>query len=798
MNKLFTKQVILVCIAALAFPVVAQIEEVVVTANKREQSVQDVSIAVTALTEEGIERAGIVDITGLENVVPGLRIGTSGGEVRPALRGARTNEVGVAGTGIAEQVVGIFQDGIYVPTTTAGMGAYVDIARIEVLRGPQGTLYGRNTFAGSINIVSNAPNFEAIEGSFKATTGNYNRSAYEAVLNIPHSSVLASRLVMSHDRHDGYIENLVQEGPSDDLRERNRFYLRNTTVYQPSEDFKFTFRLDHSKKNSNSEAIWGYQQIYGYSISKADNGSFNPTATVTPGHIYQEGNASFDDLGPYQVYRNGVSIDRQETNSISLIFDMVHNFANGKLTINNSTLTGRQYYDSDYSDGNANFVGGFGRDDDQTATSVEYLLTSLDNGSALSWVAGAYLFQQEAKWSWVSSTNTNPFPSGVTPTTTVGQTGANDTVNDALVVPSWGNAGLTDPHTADSTGVFGQATYSLNNAFRVVAGLRFNSDAKTFTGDIPAWDDTNVLWKLALEYDVNDSSMAYFSAGTGIRTGGANDGRAVSRGANALYDSEEVLNVEFGLKNKLLEDTLILNIAAFSNSYSDVKAQLFAVACNSATDTRTVTVCVEQKAATTFEYYQNGGAIDSVGLEVELMYVPSEKLQLNLGLAYLNSEFASDYRVGSDLIQPLSGLGNYEGHQDINSTTDKTFSFAGWRPALSPELSLNGGIVYDIDGGNGTIWQPSLQFSHVGDYYAFDVNTPETLQAAHTIVNAKLSWIHPDKNLQVDFFVNNATDEQVLRRAVVHSQIKDGLPINSVQANWNDPMTWGASIKHSF
>jgi iron complex outermembrane receptor protein len=113
------------------------------------------------------------------------------------MRGARTNDVGVAGKGIAEQIIGIFQDGIYVPTTTSGMGAFVDIERIELLRGPQGTLYGRNTFAGSINVISNSPVIDEVEGSVKVTTGAYNRSAYEGVLNLPLADGIATRLVMA-------------------------------------------------------------------------------------------------------------------------------------------------------------------------------------------------------------------------------------------------------------------------------------------------------------------------------------------------------------------------------------------------------------------------------------------------------------------------------------------------------------------------------------------------------------------------------------------------------------------------
>ena len=148
------------------------IDEVIVTATKREASIQDISIAVTALSGEELRLGGIEDVTRLEHLVPGMRMGQSGNEARLAFRGTRTNNVGSE----AEQVVGIFEDGVYIPTTTQALGAYIDVKRIEVLRGPQGTLYGRNTFGGTINIITNQPEFDGVTGKVEALYGDYNRT----------------------------------------------------------------------------------------------------------------------------------------------------------------------------------------------------------------------------------------------------------------------------------------------------------------------------------------------------------------------------------------------------------------------------------------------------------------------------------------------------------------------------------------------------------------------------------------------------------------------------------------------
>jgi len=235
-------------------------EEVLVTAEKRSESVQDVSASITALSPEMMARSGIDDVTRLEHVVPGMRMGMSGNEARIAIRGTRSNNVGTEG----EQTVGIFQDGVYVATSTQALGSYVDLERIEVLRGPQGTLYGRNTFGGAINVISKAPDFDATSGSVMTLIGDKNRRKMQGVLNLPLSDTFAVRLVGMTDEHDGYITNSFAAGTDDDLDNQDTTYIRMTAAWQPTDEFQATLRYSESSKDTNSTAIWGYQQVGGY------------------------------------------------------------------------------------------------------------------------------------------------------------------------------------------------------------------------------------------------------------------------------------------------------------------------------------------------------------------------------------------------------------------------------------------------------------------------------------------------------------------------------------------------------
>ena len=216
------------------------------------------------------------------------------------------------------------------------------------------------------------------------------------------------------------------------------------------------------------------------------------------------------DAGPYDVRRNAVSFDDQEVLSASIVLDWAMGFADAKFTANYFELEGQQFYDNDYSDGGLDAVGGFGRVDDQRASSFELQFTSADDGP-VTWVGGLYYYDLEAGWAWLWRTDTN-----------------GDYLEDTIVVPGWGNPSF-DPHTSTTFSAYGEATVNLGERIRLVGGLRYNDDEKEFTTDVDnsasrtsvaEWDDDALLHKAVVEWDVTDGMMLYLSSSTGVRTGG--------------------------------------------------------------------------------------------------------------------------------------------------------------------------------------------------------------------------------------------------------------------------------------
>ncbi|MDH5620210.1 MAG: TonB-dependent receptor, partial [Gammaproteobacteria bacterium] len=414
------------------------IEEIMVTATKREASIQDISIAVTAIDEQAIKLGGITDVSRLEHLVPGMRFGQSGHEARIAMRGTRTNNVGTE----AEQTVGIFEDGVYVPTTTQAMGAYVDVSRIEVLRGPQGTLYGRNTFGGTINIITNQPEFDSAYGRVSALYGDYDRVRLEGTLNVPLSDNFAFRLAVMDDQHDGYIKNTFQPGTGDDLNDEDITFVRASFRWAPTDSLDLTLRHTISDRSTNGNAIWGYQQIGGH-----------VGGTYLPGHQYAPGDASANfDQGPWEVSRNLPQNADIESSGTTLTASWDAGPVIVKAIGNITDFEGQQNYDPDYSDGGPiDEVGFTGWDSEQDTTSFELQVVS-NNDSSVEWMLGYYYYDLSANWNWLEYEGGAP------------------------ATPHWDREG---DYKSDSSAVFANATFSVSNRVRLVAGLRYQEDTKT-------------------------------------------------------------------------------------------------------------------------------------------------------------------------------------------------------------------------------------------------------------------------------------------------------------------------------
>ncbi len=751
--------------------------DIIVTAQKREQNVQSVAAAVTALGEESLQLGGIVDPTRLGLVVPGLRVGYSGQEARIAIRGARTNNVGPE----AAQVVGVFNDGAYVATTTQVLASFLDVARVEVLRGPQGTLYGRNTFAGTINIISNEPRFDALEANVQGTLGTKNRVRLQGLVNIPITDTFAVRVAGLGEKRDGYIVNSEVDGPSDDLRNENLRIGRVTARWEPTDTLDLTLRYTNAWRDTNGDSIWGYTQIgcYQNNLDPSTSTGLSASSTYRSGHCWQPGpdavastvpgdEATKRDNGAYDVARNSQSRARSTSDSLNLQANFDMGFATLSFIGALDRFKTLQYYDTDYSNGSFygetpqnNFFAGY--DTDQKTQSYELRMAS-NGDTRLKWLVGAFYFKSEADWQF-------------------------GYIQDGAYTRY--DTSTSDSFTSRSLAFFGNASFELVDGLRLVGGLRWNDDENTLIGGADGAQSSKTLWKAGLEYDLSDDVLLYGTASTGYRIGGVNGSALVTAGAPASYGPEAVTAFELGAKSQFLDRTLTVNASLFFNKYRDMHAQSFVTAC---VDPNVPATCIAS------EYTENGGSIDAKGLEIEVNWTPGEAFFLNGSLAFLDAKFG-DYLVGQ-----VPGLGNYEGRQDVTRTPGEivaaggvpSLSLKGWRPALSPKVTASLQTGYAFDLGNGNYLTPMLQTFISGSYYSFDFNLPGSDQGSYSKTDLRLTWRNVDKGFELEAFVENLENEAVLTRSVIFTAGDANVPTASIQANYADPRIWGVRFGISF
>jgi iron complex outermembrane recepter protein len=565
------------------------LEEVIVTAQKRSESVQDIPLAITALGSEMLDERGITDISSLASSVPGMHFGQAGSNTRITIRGIGTEQTTVTGDpGVAFHI-----DGVYQARSSAGNALFYDLQRVEVLRGPQGTLYGRNATGGSINLISNPPVAE-LGGNVEAMIGDYDQQRYRGVLNMPLiDDKLLMRISGQYDSHDGYYEN--KTAGADDIQDADNVDLRAQLSYLVNESVDI--RL-----------IYNYATSKGAGFGRKALGDYPTSSPLPADQLYATATPNPND--PWKIYYNDIADRDNSRQGATLIV----NWDLGAMALKSITawqdnevdhIRDFDYSDADIMNENSN--------QDSTQYSQELHLASTGTGP-LEWITGLYWLSEESDVDyWLNDQGaglSNVFP----------------TIDVGLQYPTYfGNASSTD---IDAFGAFGQASYSLSDKLKLTAGLRYSKDEKdsdifrkSFLGRSGIqfskdgdWDD--VTWKVGAEWYVADESMLYASVSTGFKSGG------FLQQANAEpYDPEEITAWEIGSKNRFFDNRLQANVSAYYYDYTDMQL---------------TTIRNLQRVTT------NAGESEVKGIELELVARPIAGLDLGGSFAYTDSEF-TDY-----------------------------------------------------------------------------------------------------------------------------------------------------------
>lgn len=674
------------------------LEEIVVTAQKRSESLQDVPISVTAFSGEALKELGINDSTQIVSQISNLSYGTPLGEGNnPAftMRGVGLNDFQDSNEG----PVGLYVDGVYLGTQAGQVLQLFDVERVEVLRGPQGTLYGRNTTGGLLHFISAKPT-EDFEGYASVTFGEYSTKNFEGVLSGSLTDTVRARLSLANNRADGYIENRVGSDGNDSDNISGRLQLQ----FLPSDDLNILVGVHATEVNQLA-------QLYGHQ----GTGSVDAAGTIPCTVAQAEAVGTCFDFGGYRD-NDGDPLKGDwnfkgplEVDVFGAVSTVEYSMANGMefVSITAFESVERVYAeDSDASPLDAADLVGFVKFQDFRAGyaieaeqfSQEFRLSR--ESDTLNWVVGAYYYD-DAKETMDGSDR------------------------QFLDVPGFFNQVVDYDLDTTSWSLFGQMDYNLTDRLVATAGLRVTEEEKDITYSTAfdgvtaldrvkrSEDFSDVSWRLGLSYDAAEEVLLYATISKGFKSGGFNGGFLFDEIQLEPFDEETLISYELGIKSTLADGKLRFNGALFYYDYTDLQFITF--------------------PAPGVPAIGNGDA-EIYGADVEVIWNVAGNFEVLLGLGLLETE-AQD------------GFGALEGN-DL---------------ALSPDVSANGVFRYFHEVENFGTLAYQLDFSYAGDqFFSVDATPFNELDEPYSVWNASVSYTSPNDTFKVRLAVDNVFDKEYI------------------------------------
>lgn len=707
-----------------------RIDDIVVTAQRREERLQDVPIAISAFSATDLKRRGVDDLGRLNQDTPGFNFGKSGFDARPAIRGVRTENV--AGNG--DPTIGFYVDDVYQSRSVQAGQPFVDVERVEVTRGPQGTLFGRNTFGGAISVVTAVPG-DKLEYGAETTVGNYSRVQAQAFVSVPLGPTFGLRLAGSRETRDGFVKNIAL--PGNDLYDRDSSFVRATARWTPTPQLEVVVRGNYWNEGGTGGQAFGYKPAgILYDIT-------NMRRSLTTGTYVPFVN-SFPLDGIPDI--NGVDIGtRVDPNpyvtqtQLPSQADLNQYAGSAQVRWSNEALFLRSitsYQQFDYFSNAGDVVGASATASIQNRSSDAFSQEFQIGGATtkpLQWIVGLFYFNDKVVDEFRSQ-----------------RTNINDGFN-----------GSAFPNTAtvDSYAVYAQGSYFLGEQFRLTAGGRYTIDDKGFASrgiTIVKGVDTltpnstfsgsqtfrKFTWRLGADYFVAPENMLYSSVSTGFRSGGFNSSAFTNVLIPFSFAPETVTAYEVGSKNRFAQDTLQLNVSAYYNAFRGLQIQ---------------NGFLSGTPPVLLSAIRNAGKAYATGVEVEAVAKPVRELTLNATAAIVRTRYQNyeTTRPGGYAVPP--------GESAI-------ISLAGNQIPYTPEYKFTAGARYDLETAGSGTFTPSVNAVFSGRYFNTDYNTVIDVQKAFTKVDLRLAWRSGSEQFGVDFFVNNVGNVAVANRGVFGSQ----------------------------
>jgi len=755
--RIFTQSAIVTMVAAAANMIfvadasAAMIEEVIVTAQKREEGSQDIGAAITALGSEQLTKSDFNNITDLQAMAPSIQIGESFGFAQIMIRGIGTDNPFAGG----DPSVAMHVDGVVTGQSSAQFGSLFDIERVEVLRGPQGTLYGRNATGGSINVITKKPT-EELDGYARFTVGDYDLTKLEAAVGGPIADGFMGRLAVRAIDRGGYGENIANGKDIDDANQQS---IRGQLLFEPTDQLSFRLALEHHEEDDANY------------IPKFKSASYDPAPLTA---LEPQPAAGVRASDPRDINSNVNLQNEREQDSYS--FEVNYDIND---TLSLTSVTNFQTFEktpqADFDMTAEDFY--IWSESFETDQLSEELRLNFD-GEKVRGLVGLFYYKEEIESDNRLDLDLVPqFVIDADPALT--GCGFDDNVSNQIIgAPEEDLCFLfRGSAEAEAYAIFTNISIDLNDDMSLILGARYSDESREGFTDywtapgapVLTFADDKSFSELSpsvrLEWSPVEDLLFYAGYSEGFKSGIFLSGQR-----SPVLDPEIVDAYEVGMKGMFLDRQLQVNTAVFYYDYTDLQQGRSVPAGTSGFTL----------------VYENAASAEITGWEAEFTWLATEILRFDGSVTYLDATF-DDYVTTDPFDTVFQQLGL------IDAGVDLSQQLSGNRMVQSPEWAGNLGVTLDIElPGNGWFLSSTLAASYKDQVYFSQFNHDALSQDAVTTVNANILLSSPDEHWTVNLWGKNLTDEEIYMGTFI---------LNSSRTNAGfmaPPRTYGLTVGYNF